>query len=133
MSFDINRFTAIGRMTKDAELKYTASGTAIMKCYIAVGGRPVDGQSKTSFFKVIAWGKIGESIAQYLKKGIQIAIDGHLEQNVFTPTGDTKKVTETQIIADKIQILTPKKQTTGEPEFSEADDNEKSNYDNENF
>lgn len=132
MSWDINRWVGIGRLTKDAELSYTVTGKSVLKLIIAVGGRAdKDGKSNASFFKVISWGDIGPKIAQYLVKGSLVAIDGHLEQNSFVPKGGDKKVFEVQIVADKVQMLNTKpkeKISNGEDEFYNPEENENINF-----
>lgn len=139
MSWDINKVIEVGRLTKDAELKYTPSGTAVMVFFIAIGGKTVQGQpQKVSFFKVVAWGKLAENLSQYLKKGNQIIVEGHLEQNVFTTKNEPdKKHYETQIVADKIQMIGGKReqQADNPPDMHDDSfmDNPENDRDNGNF
>jgi len=134
MANDINKWIGIGRLTKDAELKYTQSGKSVMKCDIAVGGfKDAAGNQKTSFFRVVSWGKLGESISKYLLKGNQIAVEGHLEQNVYE-NKEGKKVYEIQIIADKIEMLGGKKQgEAGQQEGESIPDNPDEMFIDPNF
>jgi single-strand DNA-binding protein len=79
MAQDLNRVTLVGRLTRDAELKYTNSGLAVAKLSIAVNRRKRSGDNWTdevSYFDITLWGKVAESLNQYLQKGKQIAVDG---------------------------------------------------------
>jgi single-strand DNA-binding protein len=103
---DINHVVLVGRLTRDAELKYTNTGTAICKVAIAVNRRKkVDEQwtEEASFFDVTIWGKMGEAIAQYLVKGKQVGIDGELRQNKWEQDGQPRSKVE--IIASNVQLL----------------------------
>lgn len=80
---DVNHVILIGRLTRDAELKYTSGGSAVCKFALAIGKKyKKDDQyvEETSFFDVTLWGKLGESINQYLTKGKQVAVEGELKQ-----------------------------------------------------
>ena len=110
MANDINRVFIIGRLTKDPELKYISSGTAVAsmsiannRIYVANGEKKED----VSFFNCIAWAKTGEIIAQYCRKGSQIAIDGRLQQKRWEDKeGKTQSAVE--IVVDNIQFLSPR-------------------------
>lgn len=104
---DINKVFLIGRLTRDPDqVKYTQSGQAILKFSIAVDRREKKGGewvSKASFFDITVWGKQAESVAQFLCKGKQIALDGYLDQERWTKDGQNfSKVT---ITANQIQLL----------------------------
>jgi single-strand DNA-binding protein len=103
---DVNHVVLIGRLTRDAELKYTNTGTAICKISIAVNRRrKVDDQwtEEASFFDVTIWGKMGEAINQYLVKGKQVGIEGELRQNKWEQDGQPRSKVE--IIANNVQLL----------------------------
>jgi len=107
---DINNLTIIGNMVKDAELKYTNSGTAITKLTIAVNRSVKKGdnwEDEASFFEVSLWGKRGESLNQYLLKGTKIAVNGSLKQETWEQDGN--KRSKVIIMADNIQLLGGKK------------------------
>ena len=103
---DINRVILIGRLTRDAELKYTNTGSAICKFSIAVNRRRKSGDGwvdEVSFFDIAAWGKMGESLNQYLVKGKQIAVEGELRQDRWEQDGQPRSKVE--IFAMNIQLL----------------------------
>jgi single-strand DNA-binding protein len=80
---DINTVTLTGRLTRDAELKYTSGGMAISEFAIAVNGSKKNGdkwEQIAAFFDCTMFGKRAESLANYMEKGKQVAIAGRLDQ-----------------------------------------------------
>lgn len=103
---DVNNVTIIGRLTRDAELKYTAGGFAIASLAIAVNRRKKDGDQwveEVSFFDVTLYGKSAESLKQYLVKGKQIAVVGELRQDRWEKDG--QKFSKVIIAANNVQLL----------------------------
>ena len=103
---DINNVTLIGRATRDAELKYTAAGTALLTFSVAVNeSRKIDGQWKdeAGFFDVNLWGKLGESLKSRIVKGKQVAISGHLQQQRWETNGEPRN--RVIVVADTVQLL----------------------------
>lgn len=103
---DINNVTLIGRATRDAELKYTAAGTALLTFSIAVNeSRKIDGQwrDEAGFFDVNLWGKLGESLKNLIVKGKQVAISGRLQQQRWETNGEPRN--RVIIVADTVQLL----------------------------
>lgn len=106
MANDINLVTLVGRLTRDSELKYTNSGTAVCKFSLAVNRRKRSGEQWTdevSYFDVVLWGKQGEALQQYLAKGKQIAVSGELRQNRWEQDGQSRSKVE--IVANNLQLL----------------------------
>ncbi len=106
MANDINIVTLVGRLTRDAELKYTNSGLAVCKFSLAVNRRKRSGDQWTdevSYFDIVLWGKQGEAIQQYLGKGKQIAVSGELRQNRWEQDGQNRSKVE--IVASNVQLL----------------------------
>lgn len=109
MSYDINRWVGVGRLTKDPELKYTPSGMAACTLSIAVGERPKqDGTDVVSFFEVQVWGKLAENVNQYQKKGSQIVIDGRLVQDRWTDQQGNPR-SKVKIVAERVEFTGGKK------------------------
>lgn len=103
---DMNKWLGVGRLTRDAEMKYTSGGMAICKFAIAVNARVKQGESwidEASFFDVTVFGKAAESINQYLVKGKQVAIEGRLKQDRWEKDGQTHS--RVVINADNVQLL----------------------------
>jgi single-strand DNA-binding protein len=71
------KVTAVGCVGKDAELKYTQSGKAVADFSIAVNmGKDAQGNDRTMWVKAVLWEKRAEGLAQYIKKGIYVAVSG---------------------------------------------------------
>ena len=106
MANDINHVVLVGRLTRDAELRYTNSGMAISKFSVAVNRRKRSGEQwedEASFFDITYFGKAAEAVNQYLGKGKQIAIDGELRQNRWEQDGQSRSKVE--IVANNVQLL----------------------------
>ncbi|MCL2264437.1 MAG: single-stranded DNA-binding protein [Treponema sp.] len=103
---DLNHVVLIGRLTRDAELKYTAGGQAVCKFSIAVNRRKKNGdqwEDEANFFDIVLWGKQGESLQSYLVKGKMIGVDGELRQDRWQQEGQNRSKVE--IIANYVQLL----------------------------
>jgi single-strand DNA-binding protein len=103
---DLNHVVLIGRLTRDAELKYTAGGQAVCEFSLAVNWRRKNGDQwvdEVNFFDVVLWGRSGEAINQYLLKGKQIAVDGELRQDRWDQDG--QKRSKVKIMANNVQLL----------------------------
>jgi len=103
---DLNHVVLIGRLTRDAEIKYTAGGQAVCKFSIAVNRRKKVGdqwEDEANFFDIVLWGKQGESLQSYLVKGKMVGIDGELRQDRWQQDGQNRSKVE--IIANYLQLL----------------------------
>lgn len=103
---DINSVVIVGRLTRDAELRYLNSGTAVASISIAVNSSKKDGDqwiSEANFFDVSYFGKGAEGIKPYLTKGTQIAVQGSLRQGRWEKDG--QKFSRVNILADSIELL----------------------------
>jgi single-strand DNA-binding protein len=96
----------VGRLTRDAELKYTNSGQAVCHFSVATSSRRKKGDQwvdESSFWDVDLWGKQGESINQYLTKGKLVAVEGAMRQDRWEQDGQTRS--KTLITANTVQLL----------------------------
>ncbi|MDR3342091.1 MAG: single-stranded DNA-binding protein [Treponema sp.] len=103
---DLNHVVLIGRLTRDAELKYTANGQAVCKFSIAVNRRKKSGDQwvdEANFFDIVVWGRQGESLNQYLVKGKLVGVDGELRQDRWEQDGQNRSKVE--IVANYLQLL----------------------------
>jgi len=102
----------IGRLTRDPEMRYTQSGTAMTRFGIATNryGTGPDGERKefTDFHNVVAWNQgkrnLAEICAQYLKKGSMVYVEGRLQTRSWEGQDGQKKTT-TEINAQDVQFL----------------------------
>ena len=103
---DVNHVVLVGRLTRDAEFRYTSSGIAVCNFAVAVNRRKKSGDEwseEVSFFDVVLWGRQGEALNQYLVKGKQVAVDGELRQNRWEQDGQSRSRIE--IVANNLQLL----------------------------
>ena len=103
---DINHVTLVGRLTRDAELKYTNSGQAVSNIGLAVNQRRRrDDQwvDEAHFFDCVVWGRTAEVLNQYLVKGKQVGIEGQLRQRRWEQEGRTRSIVE--ISVSNLQLL----------------------------
>ena len=106
MANDINHVTIVGRLTRDAEISYLPSGAAVAKISIAVNRSRKNGDQwveEVSYFDSAIFGKAAENLRQYLSKGKQIGLEGHLKQDRWEKDG--QKFSRISIIADNVQLL----------------------------
>ncbi len=86
----MNNIVLIGRMTKDPELKYTNTGKGNTRFTLAVSRN----KDETDFINCIAWEKNAENIAEYFKKGSQIAVQGSIRTGSYEKDGRTIYTTD---------------------------------------
>ena len=114
----LNKIILIGNATRDPELKYTPQGTAVCSFSMATNRDWKDqaGQAKSesTFHRIIAWGKLGEIISQYLTKGGRVYIEGRISNRSWV---DQQNVTHyiTEVIASDMILLDNRKSTVGQP------------------
>jgi len=99
-----NNITLVGNLTRDPELRFTATGRGVASFGIAVGRRyQVNGEWKedTSYFNVTAWGQLGENASATLSKGMRCVVSGRLEQREFN-NREGEKRSAIEVVADEI-------------------------------
>ncbi|MFN2312134.1 MAG: single-stranded DNA-binding protein [Spirochaetia bacterium] len=103
---DLNHVGIIGRLTRDAELKYTNSGSAVCQFSVANNYRKKSGDQwvdEVNYFDVVLFGKSAEAISRYLSKGKQVGVEGQLRQNRWEQDGQRRSKVE--IFANNVQLL----------------------------
>src|SRR4029079_9757456 len=100
-----NTVTLVGNITRDPELRFTASGLATASFGLAVNRRRQnqsgDWEEQTSFFNVVCWRDQAENVSGSLVKGARVLVTGRLEQRSYqTQEGEKRSVIE--VIADEI-------------------------------
>lgn len=102
----INRVILTGRLTKDPELKYTASGVAVVSFTLAVDRqfKPKNGDREADFINCVIWRKQAEAFANYNQKGSMVGIDGRLQVRSY----DNKqgaRVYVTEVVVENFSFL----------------------------
>ena len=107
MSTSLNRVLLIGNLTKDPELRYIPSGTAVANLRLAINSNFKDqsGQKREEvcYVTVVVWSKQAELCNQYLKKGRSIFVEGRLIYRSWEAEGKTRSTMEVR--ADRVQFL----------------------------
>ena len=105
----INNVTLVGRLTKDADLRYTASGVAVATFNLAVNRNysNQNGERETDFINCVIWRKPAESLANYTRKGSLVGLTGRIQtRNYENQQGQRVYVTE--VIVEQVQFLESK-------------------------
>lgn len=108
----INNTTLVGRLTKNPELRYTGSGTAVANFTLAVerNFKNAQGERESDFIECVAWRGTAETLANFAVKGSLIGITGNIQtRNYQNNEGRTIYVTE--VVTDDFQMLEPKSVT----------------------
>lgn len=104
----INKVILIGNIGRDAELKYTPGGAAIATFSMATTEKWKDKsgqqQEKTEWHRVSMWGKMAESLAEYITKGKQIYVEGKIQSRQWDDKEGNKKVSF-EIRAENVSLL----------------------------
>ena len=99
----MNKVILIGRLTKDPELRYAAgSGTAVCRFTVAINRQFK--KDETDFINCVAFGKIGETIAQYITRGRQIAVTGAIRTGSYDAQDGTKRYT-TDVAVESFEFI----------------------------
>src|SRR5687767_5136024 len=106
---DLNKVMLIGRLTRDPQMKYTPSQTAICEFGLAVGRKfkAASGEMKeeTAFVDCTVWGKRGEVFNQYMTKGKQVFLEGHLKFDSWEDKQGGGKRSKLTLVVDDFQFL----------------------------
>jgi len=99
----INKAIIIGRIGANPEVKVTDTGLSIVKFPVATNRKYKDTE-ETTWHKIVAFGKAGEIIARYQKKGDIIYIEGRINNNTYLK-GDGSKGYSSEIVCDEFSFL----------------------------
>jgi single-strand DNA-binding protein len=106
---NFNKVILAGNLTRDPELKYTAKGMAIAKLGLAINrtwkNEAGETKEEVTFVDVNAFGRTAEIIAQYLKKGRPILIEGRLRLEQWEDKQTNQKRSKLAVVLDNFQFL----------------------------
>lgn len=104
----MNKVFLIGNLTRDPDLSTTNNGVSLCRFSIAVNRRfkSANGEAETDFFNIVAWRATADLCGQYLHKGSKVGIVGSLQTRTYEQDGVKKYATD--IVADEVEFLTPK-------------------------
>lgn len=110
----INRAVLTGRLTRDPELRYTTSGTAVVSFTLAVDRqfRNQNGDRDADFVNCVIWRKSAENFSNFTHKGSLVGIEGRIQtRNYENQQGNRVYVTE--VVVDNFALLEPRQQNGG--------------------
>ena len=107
MSRSINQVILMGNLTRDPELRNIPSGQSVCSFTLALN-RSYKGQDggwveATDFIDVVAWGPLGERVAQYMRKGRRALVQGRLSQRSWEQDG--QKRSKVEVVASDVTFL----------------------------
>lgn len=108
MAASLNKVFLMGNLTRDPELRYIPSGTAVANFTVAVSRafKSPSGEKKeeVSFIRVIIWGKMAEICGEYLTKGRPVLVEGRLRSRSWEAQDGQKRNT-LEVVASSVQFL----------------------------
>jgi single-strand DNA-binding protein len=109
MAGNLNKVLLIGNITRDLELRYISSGTAVLDMGVAVNRRvkQQDGTwaDEVAFIDVTVWGRTAESCAEYLSKGRSVFVEGHLRLDKWQDKKTGENRSKLRVTAENVQFL----------------------------
>lgn len=104
----LNKVMLIGNSGRDADLRYTANGTAVADFSLAVNSRRRgvggDWEDQTEWFNIVLFGNTAENVSQYITKGKQVFVEGRLQTRTWDDDQGVRHY-RTEVIANTIQLL----------------------------
>ena len=100
---NFNRVVLAGNLTRDPELRFTNAGIPVCSFGLAVN-RVRSRSEEVDFFDVSAWRELGQTIADYKKKGDPILVEGRLQYRTWEAQDGSKR-SKVDVVADNVQFL----------------------------
>lgn len=101
----MNKVTLIGRLTKDADVRYNGeTQMAVARFSLAIDRFVKDGEKKTDFPSCVAFGRTAENLERFSGKGLRVAVEGRIQTGSYTDK-DGKTVYTTDVIADRVEFI----------------------------
>lgn len=109
MAKGFNKVTLLGNLTRDPEMRTTGSGQNVTNFTLAVGRswKSSDGtqQEQTSYINCVAWGKPGEVIEKYVKKGSPFLVHGRLDQRTWEDKETGKNRSTVEVVVEDFNFV----------------------------
>lgn len=119
----MNRFTGIGRLCKDPDVRYTAGENPLCIARYTLACDRIskkEGQPTADFISCVAMGRAGEFVEKYLSKGMKIAVEGRIQTGSYDDK-DGKKVYTTDVYVERHEFVESRNIQQNAPEQSAAD------------
>lgn len=101
---DFNKYICTGRVTRDPQVRFTTSGTAVCDLGLAVNQKFKDKET-TTFLDVTLFGRTAEVAAQYLTKGKSVLIEGRLQLDTWDDRESGQKRSKLKVIGETMTML----------------------------
>ena len=115
----MNSVVLIGRLTKDVDIRYSNSQTAVGRFSLAVDRHDKD--KNCDFINCIAFGKSAENLEKYVKKGNKVAINGRIQTGSYT-NKEGKTVYTTDVVAERVEFVESKQKEESSGYFNENEE-----------
>ncbi len=122
----INRVVLVGRLTRDVEVRKTASGLSVATFTVACDRRVARGQDgnnqqSADFISCVAWRQAADFLGSYARKGALVGVEGRIQTRNYDRDG--QKVYVTEIVCDTVNLLESKSQSQSRAQNSSYQDN----------
>jgi len=109
MARSFNQVILMGNLTRDPELRQTPNGTSVTSFSLALNrsykGADGNWQEATDYIDIVAWGPLGERIAQYLSKGRPCLVNGRLQSRSWDDKESGAKRSKVEVVAQDVTFL----------------------------
>lgn len=112
----MNNVSLIGNLTRDPEIRWS-NDLAIARFSIAIN--KIGKDKRADFPNIVVFGKQAENCERFLTKGRKVAVQGHIQTGSYEKDG--QKIYTTDIVADRIEFLTPHNQEASTPQSYDSD------------
>jgi len=124
----MNRAILMGRLTKDVELRYSKSEEPVAIAHFTVAINRHYNRDEVDFINCVAFGKTGEFINSYFKKGAMIAVEGNIQVNSWEDEQTGRKRYKTEVIVTQAHFTGSKNEVGGSVPPDEHYENMATNY-----
>lgn len=117
----LNSVSLTGRLTRDVDLRYTQSGTAVGSFTLAVDRKfkSKNGERETDFVNCQIWRKSAENFANFTKKGSLVGVEGHIQTRTYD-NAQGQKVFVTDVIVDNFALLESRQASQNSPKSQQT-------------
>ncbi|QHC81177.1 single-stranded DNA-binding protein [Lacticaseibacillus paracasei] len=117
----LNSVSLTGRLTRDVDLRYTQSGTAVGSFTLAVDRKfkSKNGERETDFVNCQIWRKSAENFANFTKKGSLVGVEGHIQTRTYD-NAQGQKVFVTEVIVDNFALLESRQASQNSPKSQQT-------------
>lgn len=129
----INSVSLTGHLTRDVELRYTQSGTAIGTFTLAVDRQftNAQGQRETDFVNCVIWRKSAENLSNFTRKGSLLGVMGHIQTRNYE-NNQGQRVYVTEVVVENFALLESRAVTEARPQEPDQGGNQNNGFNNQN-